>query len=113
MARPETAARRLTLLSAGFLLLQVSLTSYGPDADASGAGWLFIGGVLLWFVYRKRSRVARGVVIISSLFGAVVYALAAVADPVQWQDVLLVVAWLGQAVPMLLDPVRRHVSTVA
>ncbi len=104
--------RDLTLLSAAFLVVQLSLTSSGPGYDGAGAGWLLVGLVLLWLVYRKRSRVARGLVIISSWVGVVVFVIAALSWPIDWRAVLLVLAYAGQAVPLMLQPVRRHVGTV-
>ena len=103
--RPAT--KRLVLLSGAFLALQVASTDYGSGSEASAAiGWFVIGAVLLWLVYRKRSRVARWFIVVTSFVGAVVYALAAIGDP---RAVLLAVLYLGQALPLLAAPVRHHV----
>ena len=112
MPRGVRRTRDLTLLSATFLVVQVSLTNYGTGYQGAAVTWLLIGLVLLWFVYRKRSRVARGLVIVTSWVGAVVFALTALSWPVDWRAVLLVLAYAGQAVPLMLLPVRRHVGSV-
>jgi len=99
--------RRLLLLSGIFLLIQVPRTDYGQSAaDDAAVVWFLVGAGLLWLVYRRRSRVARGLVIIGGLMGAVVYAIAATES---LHAALLALAFLGQAVPLLSGPVRRHV----
>ena len=101
-------ARWLVLLSAACLALQVSRTDYGEGPGGGGGGlWLALGLLLLWLVYRRRSRVARGVVVVTSLAGAVVYSLGALQST---DAALLSMAFLGQALPLLTGPVRRHVQ---
>ena len=110
-AAPAEAGRvrRLLLLSGTFLLIQVARTDYGESAAGGAAAlWFVVGTALLWLVHRRRSRVARGLVIIGGLMGAVVYAIAATES---LHAALLAVAFLGQAVPLLSGPVRRHVRT--
>lgn len=99
--------RALLLVSAGCLAVQVALTDHGDETRA-GAGrfWLVLGLLLLWLIWRRRSRVARGVVVVTSLAGAVVLGLDAAGSS---EAALLAVAYLGQAVPLLSSPVRRHV----
>ena len=100
--------RSLLLVSAAFLVVQLVLTDYGSSDAGTAVFWGAIGGLLLLLVYRKRSRVARGVIVVAALVGAVIYGLATMQDP---QAALLAVAHLGQALPLLTDPVRRHVRS--
>jgi hypothetical protein len=111
---PETAGqlsavKQLVVLSGVFLVLQVAGTNYGDGSEepAAALAWLALGAVLLWFVYRQRSRVARAITIVTSLVGAVVYAVAAVGDA---HAGLLAVFYVGQALPLLATPIRRHVQ---
>jgi hypothetical protein len=99
--------RNLLLLSAVALVVQVSITDYGPGESGAAALWLAIGCLMLWLVYRKHSRVARAMVVVSSMVGAVIYAFGFFGDV---NAAALVLAYVGQAVPLLLNPVRHHVS---
>ena len=99
--------RSLLLVSAAFLIVQLVLTDYGSGHAGAAVFWGAIGALLLLLVYRKRSRVARGVIVVTALVGAVIYGLATVRDP---QAALLASAHLGQALPLLTSPVRRHVQ---
>lgn len=101
-------ARRLVLLSGVFLVVQVAGTDYGQPGPGPAVLWFVVGAVLLWFVHRRRSRVARGIAVVSASTGAVVYALAAVDSR---HAGVLAIACLGQALPLLAGPVRRHVQT--
>jgi hypothetical protein len=103
---PRTV-RNLLLLSAAALIAQVAITDYGPGNSGAAGLWLVIGCLLLWLVYVRRSRVARTVVVVTSIIGAVIYAFGAFGDVTA---AVLVLAYVGQAVPLLLSPVRRHVS---
>ena len=96
----------LLLVSAAFLLVQVALTDYGPGGNAA-LFWLAIGALLLWLVLRRRSRVARGIIVVTALVGAVLHGLA-MLDGLDAAPVAL--AFLGQALPLLASPVRRHVQ---
>jgi hypothetical protein len=92
------------------LAVQVLLTDYG-DGNSTAAGfWFAVGCLLLWVVFRKRSRVARGVIVVTSLAGAIIYGLATLENP---HAAVLALAYLGQSVPLLMGPVRRHVQTRA
>jgi 4-hydroxybenzoate polyprenyltransferase len=104
----EFSARSLVRLSGAFLVVQVLATYYGLGNSGAAVLWLVVGCLVLWAVYRKRSRLARGIVVVTSLVGAVIYGLSAVGDA---HAAVLAVAYLGQAVPLLLSPVRRHVRT--
>ena len=100
--------RRRLLISALFLLVQVAATDYGDQGRAgSGIFWFAVGAGLLWLVHRRRSRVARGVVVVGSLVGAVVYAFGAFYG---LHAAVLMVAYVGQALPLLTRPVRQHVQ---
>ena len=94
-------------LSALFLALQTALSTYGVDPEATGRFWLAIGWLLLVAVYRWRSRVARGVLVVSAFVGVVIYGLAALTDP---HATLVAMSFLGQALPLLTRPVRQHVQ---
>jgi hypothetical protein len=99
----------MVLVSGGFLTVQVSATDYGDGILDSqlGAFWFLVGAILLWLVQRRRSRVARGVIVVLSLAGAVVYGLDALDSG---RAALVAVTYLGQALPLVTAPVRRHVS---
>jgi len=99
----------MVLLSGGFLAVQVSATDYGEGIldGQPGALWFLLGCVLLWLVQQRRSRVARGVIVLVSLAGAVIYGLDARDSG---RAALLAVAYLGQALPLLTVWVRHHVS---
>jgi hypothetical protein len=101
-----SAARQRLLASGAFLLLQVALTDYGAEAALGAVFWFAVGAVLLRLVYTRHSRVARGIVVVLALVGAVLYGLAALDSG---RAAVLALAYLGQALPLLTDPVRRHV----
>lgn len=99
--------RYLLLASAAALIAQVAITDYGTGTSGVAALWLVIGCVLLWLVYSKHSRVARGFIVVTSMVGAAIYGLGAFSDVTA---AALVLAHVGQAAPLLLGPVRHHVS---
>ncbi|NYD42156.1 hypothetical protein [Nocardioides panaciterrulae] len=105
-----SAVRRWLLASGAFLLLQVACTDYGADAGPAAVFWLAIGVVLLRLVYTRRSRVARGLVVVLALMGAVIFGLAALDSG---RAAVLAIAYLGQALPLLTAAVRRHVQARA
>ncbi len=90
-------------------MLQVASTDYGdgPEEPTGAIVWLALGVVLLWLVYRRRSRVARAIIIFTSFLGAVIYALASIDEA---RAGLLAVFYVGQALPLLATPIRRHVE---
>ena len=100
--------RWLLLVSGTCLVVQISQTDYGMDGQGAGVFWFLVGALLLWRVYGARSRVARGLLVVMALFGAVVYGLPAPGDA---HAALVALACLGQALPLLSAPVRRHVQT--
>jgi hypothetical protein len=110
--RPASGVRRLVLLSAAFLVLQVATTDYGAGGEESAVAvsWFVVGVALLWLVHRRRSRVARGFIIVLSMGGAVIYTLVAIEDV---RAGLLAVLYLGQALPLLAGPVRQHVRSTS
>ena len=69
-----------------------------------------LGCLLLGLVYYKRSRAARGLIIVTSLVGAVVYGLGAFGDT---RAAFLALAFLAQAAPLMTGQVRRHVQAAA
>ncbi|MEO6472581.1 MAG: hypothetical protein ABIR57_11525 [Aeromicrobium sp.] len=69
--------------------------------------WFVVGVVLLWFVYKRRSAGARRVVIFLALVGAAIFGTDAVSNS---SSVLLALAYVGQAIPLMFAPVRRHVA---
>jgi len=109
----EAAPRRrplhaLLLVSAACLAVQVVLTNYGEGNGGAAGGWFAIGCLLLVLVYRASSRVARGLIVVTALVGAVLHGIAAVDNP---PSVLVALAFLGQAVPLSTGPVREHVQS--
>jgi hypothetical protein len=100
--------RRLLGVSLLFLGAQVSLTDYGASGSGAGVLWFAVGCLLLWMVSSRRSRVARGVVVVTSLFGAVLYGGAALSGDLH--AVLIALTFLGQAAPLLTRSVREHVT---
>jgi len=103
----ETRAKSLLLLSAVGVLVQHSWT----DTRSPGLGpdpiWLVVDLVALVLVLRRRSRVARGYLVVMGAFGAVVFGLVAMGGGVY--PVVMALACLTQTVPLLREPVRRHV----
>ena len=106
----RSSLRALLLLSGAFLAVQAFLTDYGDGKSAAAGFWFAVGCLLLWVVFHRRSRVARGVIIVTSFAGAVVYGLATLENP---HAAVLALAYLGQSVPLLMGSVRRHVQTRA
>ena len=106
-AERSSSVRRLLLVSAFALAVQTSLTDYGTRVPGAGVWWFLLGVLLLWLVDSRRSRLARGLVVVSSLLGAVLHGTAV---PEDGSAAVLAVAYLAQAVPLLAGPVRRHVG---
>jgi hypothetical protein len=100
--------RRLTLLSGFFLVLQVAATDYGTGAaEGVAVFWLVVGAFLLGLVYRKRSRLSQRTLVVVGLLGAVLYGLGALTDG---RSAFLSATYLGQVLPLMAGPVRRHVE---
>jgi hypothetical protein len=106
----EHATRTLVVVSGVALAAQVATTDYGAGQEAAAGVWFVVGCLLLWLVYSRRSRVARGFIIVTSLAGAVVYGLNALGDG---RSAFLALAFLAQAVPLMSRQVRRHVQAAA
>lgn len=98
--------RVLLLVSVGCLVARWSVSRYVLDSDADGF-LLLVELLLLWLVYSRRSRVARILFVLPALAGAIVFVLVTLAGYPQAGLVALLL--LGEAVPLLLGPVRRHV----
>jgi peptidoglycan/LPS O-acetylase OafA/YrhL len=101
---------RLIALSWAFLAIQVSATDYGTEGPDLALGWLLIGSLLLLLVHRRRSRIARGLVIVPAMTGAIGCAIASFTDG---SAGFVAVTFLGQALPLLTPAVRRHVQRPA
>ena len=108
----EHGARWPVVLSGVALAVQVAETDYGagPAAAAAAGFWFVLGCLLLWLVDQRRSRAARGFIIMTSLVGAVVYGLGAFGDT---RSAFLGLAFLAQAAPLMTAQVRRHVQAAA
>ena len=100
-------ARGAVLLSGAALAVQVSVTDYGQGQEGAGVLWFAIGCVLLWMIDRRRSRVARGVVVVTSLVGAALHGLSALDDG---RHAFIAAAYVLQAVPLVSRQVRAHVG---
>jgi len=115
---PDEPSPRLVAMlfvSGVFLLVQVTTFRYGsPFGDsrpqqASAVFW-FLGAALLWAIY-CRSRLAWLVTVGMAAAGAVVYFLEAIVDEQQRLHAsLLVVAYLGQLLPLVARSVLSHVG---
>ena len=105
--RPRLKA--LLAISLACLVAQQALTQYADAGPGPHLLWLALGCLLLWFVYRRRSRTARVVFAASATLGAVIYAIQ-VGDGISWTVSAL---YLGQAIPMFTRLVRNHVAAVA
>lgn len=106
----DRGARRPVVLSGVALAVQVAATDYGAGPAAAAGFWFVLGCLLLWLVYQRRSRAARGFIIVTSLAGAVVYGLVAFGDT---RSAFLALAFLAQAAPLMTGQVRRHVQAAA
>lgn len=106
-AADERGARRFVCVSGVALAAQVAMTDYGAGHEGAAGLWFVLGCLLLWLVYRKRSRTARGFVVVTSFVGTVVYGLSALGDA---RSAFLAFAFLGQAAPLMSGEVRRHVD---
>ena len=109
-ASDERGTLRLVGVSGVGLAAQVATTDYGAGHAGAAVFWFVLGCLLLWLVYRKHSRAARGFVIVTSLVGAVVYGLSALGDA---RSAFLALAFLAQAGPLMSSRVRRHVQASA
>jgi len=105
-ARTGRGARAAVLVSGAALAVQVSVTDYGAGQDGAGVLWFAIGCVLLWMVASRRSRAARGFVVVTSLVGAALHALYALEDG---RHAFVAAAYVLQAVPLMSRQVREHV----
>jgi hypothetical protein len=105
--RPRLKA--LLAISLACLLAQQAFTQYPEPGPGPHLLWLALGCLLLWLVYRRRSRAARDAFAALATFGAVIYALRW-GDGISWAISAL---YLGQALPMFTRQVRDHVTAVS
>ena len=103
---PHTV-RLMIAVSFVCVVAQAALTDYG-DSPGAALVWLVLDALLLGFVYVRRSRAARAVMVVLALLGAVVYAVAAVNG--DGHAAVLALLFLGQALPLLTPSVRDHVQ---
>ena len=59
-----------------FLAGQVALTDVGSGDGGQRVFWLVVGGLMLWLIVGRRSRLARSFVVVTSLLGGTIHALA-------------------------------------
>lgn len=101
----------LVAISGIFLVGQVAATDYGSGGAGQGAFWLLVGLLMLWLVLKRGSRLARAFVVVTAFLGAAIFAVAALtASGRTTGSALLVALYVGQAVPLLMPPIRAHVG---
>jgi len=105
-AHGDPGTRWLLGASGVALAAQVAATDYGAGREAAAGLWFVVGCLLLWLVYRRRGRAARGCIIVTSLAGAVIYGVNALGDG---RSAFLALAYLAQAAPLMSRRVRQHV----
>src|SRR4051812_38492822 len=88
----DAAVRRLTLVAAAFTVFEAAFTNHGVDKQGAALLWSVVGLVLLWFVYRRRSRVARMLVLVTAWLGVVVFALVLVGGDDRGYSATMLVA---------------------
>ena len=108
--RPRWALdlRGLLLISLVCLIAQALLTVHPEDSPEPNVFWLAVGCLLLWFVYRKRSRAARVILMFLAFFGAALYATQIGSGAL---PLTLSLLYLGQALPLMSRSVRDHVAS--
>lgn len=107
----KSSASRLRFwlgVSGACLVGQVFSTNYGAGSEGQGWFWILVGGALLWLIAKRRSGLARAFIVVTSLFGAVVFVAS---DPTGGHAWTLAVLYLGQAIPLLTPTVRAHVNS--
>ncbi len=98
------------VISGLFLTGQVALTDYGSGHDGQSVFWVVVGVLMLWLVVRRRSRLARSFVVVTSVLGGIIYALVLGSYPGgPLHAAALSALFFGQALPLLTRPVRDHV----
>jgi peptidoglycan/LPS O-acetylase OafA/YrhL len=108
----SASVTKLLLVCGACLVAQVALTEYGPDGQVQAAFWLALGLLMLWLLLRRRSRPARTFVLVTSFAGAILYALVLLSYPGgPWHSAGLSALYIGQAAPLLAQPVRDHVNS--
>jgi hypothetical protein len=99
--------RGLVLLSLAFLVPQQALTRYPPGEDGANELWLAVGCLLLWFIYRRNSALARAFTVYPAVIGALIYGSQIPREG--GIAAVLALLFLGQALPLMARPVREHV----
>lgn len=111
----KRAALALVGLSGVALACQVALTDYGTGDVGTAVFWFVIGCALLGLVYRRRSRWARTLIVVTSLLGAVMYGLGSIVYGLgaahSARSAVLAVAFLAQALSLMSRQVRLHVQS--
>ncbi len=100
--------RRWILVSAVAVLAEIGVDLIGPERfEGPALPFTLLLLVLVW----RRSAVARGVVVVLALTGAIIFGLGAVfGETERLHYALTALAYLGQAVPLLTPAVRDHVQ---
>ncbi|MBM0124540.1 hypothetical protein [Pimelobacter simplex] len=112
--KPRT--RGLLGASAVALAAQVAVTDYGTNPAGTNPAevasfWFAFGCLLLWLIYRKRSRMARGFVVMTSAVGAIGYGLGALGGDAH--AAFLSLTFLAEAAPLMTKNIRSHVQARA
>lgn len=101
--------RGLLLLSLAFLVPQQALTRYPRGEDGANELWLAVGCLLLWFIYRRNSALARAFTVYPAVIGALIYVSQIPREGTS--AAVLALLFLGQALPLMARPVREHVRS--
>jgi MYXO-CTERM domain-containing protein len=106
----EHSVATCAVISGVCLAGQVALTDFGGGSSGPKVFWLLVGLLMLWLVVRRRSRLARAFVVVSSLLGGIIYALLLLAYPGgPVHAAVLSALFFGQALPLMTRSVRDHV----
>lgn len=109
-SRRAKSVRTLVACSGLFLTLQVLVTDYRGGNRDEATFWLLVGVLLLWMVLARRSRGACTVIIATSYIGAGLYASSIMGSGTSFHGSVLTIAYLGQALPLQHQLVRRHLQ---
>ncbi len=105
----STSRLRVWLWVSGACLVgQAFFTNYPAGSEGQRWFWILAGVAMLWLVAKRRSRLARAFVVVTSLLGAVVFVAS---DPTGAHAWTLAALYLGQALPLLTPTVRAHLDS--